>query len=223
MNRKPLFDLALLLLVFWFVWYLKEFLPASYRAPAVILLVSLTAFIVLKVRGVRLKELGLISRSLNQAFFREIMTLATLIFAIQFAGIMLIGGLLGNPEAGSAIEQQPQSPIGFLVDIVVVTWFFIGLGEEFIFRGIIINRLQALFKNPKISGNTYVISALQAIWFGAAHPSQGLSGMIIAGMVGFALGVYYLKRKEQGLWPLVFAHALIDTVVLSIAYFTDMM
>ena len=50
------------------------------------------------------------------------------------------------------------------------------------------------------------------------HQSQGVSGIIVTGLIGFALGIYVLKNSKQGLFPLIVAHGLIDTIVLTIYF-----
>lgn len=131
---------------------------------------------------------------------------------------MAIGLLLGRPEAGTAIENQPQTILGFLLDIVFNVWIITAIGEEFIFRGIILNRLRALFNIDNNKSSIYLVSGLQAIWFGLAHQSQGASGILITALIGFVLGVYILRYSKFGLWPLIVAHGLVDTVVLTISF-----
>jgi hypothetical protein len=58
-------------------------------------------------------------------------------------------------------------------------------------------------------------SLLQAIWFGAGHASQGLTGMLMTGAVGFVLALVFLTRMNRNLWPLVIAHGTIDSAVLA--------
>ncbi len=136
---------------------------------------------------------------------------------MQILGLLVIGFLFGNPESGAAIDHQPTSLAGFLADIIINVWIVTAIGEEFIFRGIIINRLHALF-NDNNNQSLYLISGIQAIWFGMAHPSQGFLGILITGLIGFVLGVYFLKYSKSGLWPLIIAHGVIDTVVLSVTF-----
>ncbi len=132
----------------------------------------------------------------------------------------LVGGLvsylIGGPGVSAAITQQPVGFWLFLLDVTLVTWVLFGFGEEFVFRGFILNRLLALTGE---SGRGLVLaSVLQAIWFGAGHASQGLSGMVITGAVGFMLALAFLTKMKRNLWPLVIAHASIDSVALTLAW-----
>jgi membrane protease YdiL (CAAX protease family) len=217
-NYKILLDLIFLLLVFSSSWYFKSYLPVELQGAFVIVSLSLVSIFILKKRSLSLEEIGLNKISINNSFFREVITVSILIFLIQALGLLIIGFLLGKPEAGSAIDNQPETLIGFLLDIVFNVWLITAIGEEFIFRGIILNRFSTLFKNKNNKYTIYLVSGLQAIWFGLAHQSQGLSGILITGFIGFALGVYFLKFSKFGLWPLIIAHGLIDTVVLTIFF-----
>ncbi len=218
MKKAALIDLISLLLVFWTSWHLKVVFPVDLQGPLVVISTSLVGLLILKKRGLTYRDIGFISRTLNGKFVNEVLQVSFLIFAIQFFGILIIGYLLGSPNPGSAVSNQPTTLIGFLMDIFFMTWIVTGLGEEFIFRGIVLKRLGIIFNDTDYS--IYLISGIQAIWFGVGHQSQGLSGILITGLIGFALGVYLLKNPRLGLWPLIIAHGLIDTVVLTINFIT---
>ena len=215
---KSFLDLFVLLIVFCTAWYFKSHLPIALQGAFVIVSTSLAAIIIIKIRKISLKTLGLQRIVINGNFFREIITVSVLIFIVQILGISIIGSLFGSPNAGSAIDNQPLTTTGFLFDIIFNVWLITAIGEEFIFRGIVINRLRVLFNNTNNGYKVYLIAGLQAICFGMAHPSQGLSGILITGLIGFALGIYLLRFSKHGLWPLIIAHGLIDTIVLTITF-----
>ncbi|WP_430965292.1 CPBP family intramembrane glutamic endopeptidase [Spongiimicrobium sp. 2-473A-2-J] len=215
MKKEAIFDLAILLVTFCASWYFKTFLPSQLQGPFVVVSTSLTALLIIKIRNLSTAELGLRPRSPNKVFAKEVVQVALLIFAVQFIGLIVIGFLFGRPEAGSAVDNLPKTILGFILDNVLIVWIVTAFGEEFIFRGIIINRLKLLFTSNNSLLNFCLISGIQAIWFGMAHPSQGLSGILITGLIGFALGFYFLKNQKGGLWPLIIAHGLIDTIVLT--------
>lgn len=163
-------------------------------------------------------------KSLDELGIRRVESLKWLVSytgrALMYIGLtmLLVGGLVsalfGRPDESAAITQQPQEVWLFLLDITLVTWLLIGFGEEFLFRGFMLNRLMVLTGE---SGNRVIIACfLQAVWFGAGHASQGLTGMVITGAIGFVLALAFLYRMNRNLWPLVIAHAMIDSAVLSI-------
>lgn len=221
MNKekyKILLDVILLLIAFSTSWYFKSYLPIGIQGAFVIVLTSLVSFFILKKRSLSFDEIGLNKFTINNSFLSQVITVSALIFLVQAIGLLVIGFLFGTPESGSAIDNQPETLIGFLLDIVFNVWLLTAFGEEFIFRGMILNRLGALFNNENNTATIYLISGLQAIWFGLAHQSQGASGILITGFIGFALGVYVLKFSKFGLWPLIIAHGLVNTVVLTISF-----
>ena len=218
MRRKAAIDLIVLVSVFWGSWLAKSMVPPYWQGAFVVVLTAVVALLIMKWRGITFSELGFQLRRWDRNLVGEIFVVSFIIFAIQLIGIVVIGALVGQPEAGSAVTTQPTSTVGFFLDLLLMTWVVTALGEEFIFRGIIINRLSQLFGGVASSYRTFLISGIQAVWFGMAHMSQGVTGMLITGLIGFALGIYFLKNFKSGLWPLIFAHALIDTVVLTMAF-----
>ena len=217
-KYKILLDLIFLLFVFSGSWYFKSYLPIELQGAFVIVSVSLFSIFILKQRSLSFDQIGLNKITINKSFFREVTTVVVLIFIVQVLGLLVIGYLLGRPESGTAIDNQPQTILGFLLDIVFNVWIITAIGEEFIFRGIILNRLRALFNIDNNKSYIYLVSGLQAIWFGLAHQSQGSSGILITALIGFVLGVYILRYSKFGLWPLIVAHGLVDTIVLTISF-----
>lgn len=215
MKKEASFDLAILLITFCVSWYLRSFLPQQLQGPFVVVLTSLAALLIIKNRNLSTADIGLQFRSLDKGFIKEIIQVALLIFTVQFIGLIVIGFLFGSPEAGNAVDYLPKTVPGFILDNVLIVWIVTAFGEELIFRGMIINRLKLLFTTNNTILNFCLISWVQAIWFGLAHPSQGLSGILITGSIGFTLGFYYLKNQKSGLWPLIIAHGLVDTIVLT--------
>jgi CAAX protease family protein len=218
MHKKAIIDVFILLIVFWVSWYFRTLFPAEFQGSFIVITTSIAAFVILKLRHLSFSDIGLIKRSTDKVFAKEVIFVAVLIFAVQFIGILITTTLFGSPEVGNAVTSQPKTIIGFLLDNIFVVWIITGFGEEFIFRGILLSRLQTIFNNLKSNSTLYLISGIQAIWFGIGHQSQGISGMITAGLIGFALGIYLLKNSKRGLWPLIIAHGLIDTIVLTIYF-----
>ena len=216
MSRKAFLDLISLSAVFWLTWYFKALFPLGFQGASVVIATALAGLFIIRLRGLSFEEIGFVPRVLNRELAKEVMQVAFMIFAVQFLGILIVGFLLGAPDQGSAVTNQPTTIAGFLLDIFFMTWLVTGLGEELIFRGIVLNRLRVLFNDE--GSNVYLISAIQAVWFGAGHQSHGFSGVLITGFIGFVLGTYLLKSPKSGLWPLILAHALIDTVVLTISF-----
>ncbi len=216
MKKKAIFDLLLLLTVFWTSWLFRTYFLPVFQGAFVVISTSLIAVLIINLRRIDYRNIGFLRRKINKSFFKEVLTVSLLIFATQFIGVLIVGFLFGMPDNSSAVTHQPKSAIGFILDIVFMVWIVTAVGEEFLFRGIIINRLDQLFKNVNIK--LYLISLIQAIWFGLGHQSQGLPGIIITTLIGFVLGIYIIKNRKLGLWPIIVAHGLIDTIVLTINF-----
>ena len=79
-------------------------------------------------------------------------------------------------------------------------------GEEIIYRGFLITRLDELGKNEDksfASGSVFC----SAIIFGLIHFTWGLMGIVQTGFMGLALAVSYVMLKRN-LWPLALAHRI---------------
>jgi len=103
---------------------------------------------------------------------------------------------------GHLMEQIP-----FLLAIVVSA----GFGEEVIYRGTVIGRLEAVL--PKSRAMTIVIVLISAGIFGLAHAYQGRAGMLLTGLIGLVLGCVYVMCRRL-LWPAVLIHATYDVLGL---------
>jgi len=218
MNKKALLDLVLLLIVFWTSWYFRSYIQLEFQGAFVIIITSLVSLLIIRLRGIDYKSIGFTKLEFNESFFKKVAFVSLLILAILCIGIIIFGLLFGFPDESLAVTTQPKSVLGFILDNIFMVWIITALGEEFIFRGIIINRLNELLETINSNKKIYAISLFQAIWFGLVHQSQGLSGIIITGLIGFGLGLYILKNKKSGLWPLIVGHGLIDTFILTLNF-----
>jgi uncharacterized protein len=131
-----------------------------------------------------------------------------------------VGGLvlkwLGFPSVATddIIKLATANPASLALWIVAVAWVAAGFGEEVLYRGFLLDRLQRL---PGIAGRLWLAVGIQALAFGLPHAYQGASGMILTTVVGLFFG--WLRTKTAwNLWPLIIAHALVDTLMLSAAY-----
>ena len=140
---------------------------------------------------------------------------AGLIIAWFQVGTLLTRRLgLGAPEVAAVLDFVTESPASLLLWIVVVAWFTAGLGEELLYRGFLMDRLNRL---PGLAGKMWLVIFIQAVLFGISHGYQSLAGVLITGVVGFGLG--YLRVHSGGnLWACVIAHAMVDTLMMGTAY-----
>lgn len=206
-------DLLALLGTFWATWSLRSFgIPQI--GTVSMTATCLVGLIIIRRRGVPWREVGLkrpSRRDISLAF--EAAGVIVVAFLVTPALTWLLGPLSPSP----AIEQQPHSLLGFLIDIIVFTWLGAALAEEFAFRGVILHRLRALFGSGRTSDLLAV--GTQAVWFGLGHASQGVAGIALTGLIGFGLALFFLSRAKRSLTPLIVAHAAVNTIVLTVNYF----
>ena len=147
--------------------------------------------------------------------------------AAEFSALTLVtgGAVIGiataigyPPSESSVLTNQPETIPGFLLDIFFGVWIGAAIGEELFFRGFLLTKFTELFGSGR-SALTLAVLA-QAIWFGAGHSSQGISGMIMTGVIGAVLGAFFLTRARGALIPLMLGHGLVDTVSQTINYFS---
>jgi uncharacterized protein len=102
-----------------------------------------------------------------------------------------------------------------LAGMLALVWTIVAFGEELIFRGFILSRLENLF-GQGASGKAVAV-ALQAALFGIGHFYLGARGMAAATLVGVVYGAWYVLRGRN-LWPLIIAHGITDTVSMTAIY-----
>ncbi len=139
------------------------------------------------------------------------------------AVVMLASALLLAPLA-QALGWPPLDVSRFasvrgdamrLAGFVLFAWISAALCEELLFRGVLLNRLEAALGPRRLA--TVAAVALQALLFGLGHAYLGPRGVATALTVGLVFGVAYLWNGRN-LLPLVLAHGLIDTISMVAIY-----
>ncbi|WP_284124407.1 CPBP family intramembrane glutamic endopeptidase [Parerythrobacter aestuarii] len=137
------------------------------------------------------------------------------IFAIFVAGGAAVEALGFEPVDVELVMQfVTESPLSLALWIVLVAWLAAGLGEELLWRGFLLDRLMRL---PGISGRLWIAIVIQAGLFGLPHIYQGWGGVLVTGTIGLLLGWLRVVARWN-LWPLVFAHAAVDTIMMGLGY-----
>lgn len=118
-----------------------------------------------------------------------------------------LGGAILEALGGKgSTEQQETMVLGLPVWAQLFAAFSAGVTEEILFRGYPIERI------GELTGRRWIGAAATVILFGALHaPFWGLVHAIAAGMIGLALTILYLRRRN--LWINITAHALFDGLV----------
>lgn len=146
--------------------------------------------------------------------------------------VVVVAGLLaGELLAAAAVAfifpalHLPPPPVpGFLNHLrgnvgeylywmIPVTWGSAAFGEEMLFRGFILDRLDQL-----LGGRAgWAAAVLQGLLFGAAHAYLGASAAIVAGILGLVLGAAFLLGGRN-LWPCIVIHGLVDSISITAVF-----
>jgi membrane protease YdiL (CAAX protease family) len=127
-------------------------------------------------------------------------------------GSIIMLNIVGSADAADMTQYNyMQDNLPMLLFSLAGAYVVSSFGEEVVYRGFLITRLQAIFGD---SGKLAVFSALvfSSIIFGFAHFEWGATGIVQTIGMGFALGGAFLFIKRK-LWPLIIAHAIMDTVL----------
>ncbi len=141
-------------------------------------------------------------------FFRGILT-----------GILMLFIVIGNVAVAiDDLSEYPMiMPSLYLIIMVIIEQIFVGIFEEFLFRGLILNILLEKTKRLQYKGMIWSL-LISSILFGATHilnlfdnPEEINSTTVQtvgAIFIGVFLGALYLRFKN--IWVVVFYHTLID-------------
>jgi len=132
-------------------------------------------------------------------------------------GSMIMMNLTGLPQQAdvSGYDFLRDNLALFLVSLASI-YFFSSFGEEAIYRGFLITRLEELFGgNRKALASAVLVSSLV---FGMAHLGWGVAGMVQTTFMGLALAISFIVFKRN-LWILVAAHAYMDSALIWPLYF----
>ena len=155
------------------------------------------------------------------SWFRTILMSLGVALGILGVVVLVINPILNvipnlEPRDMSHFDLLTGNLPSLLINLVLM-WITAGFLEEFLWRGYLINRLVDLFGSQATLTWVLVI-IISAIIFGLGHGYQGTMGMLKTGAIGLVFGLAFLA-VGRNLWPLVLAHALIDSLDFITHYF----
>ena len=144
---------------------------------------------------------------------------AGLLIVVVFAQIaQAIIARFGLPAPNYAMFAPIKGSLGdYLFWVLPVTVGSAAFGEELMFRGFLTDALLRLCGGALRAPVFVTAVTMQAVIFGALHFYQGVSGMIIAGATGLALGLTWLIAGRN-LWAGIVLHALLDGSAMTAIY-----
>lgn len=117
-------------------------------------------------------------------------------------GVGPFGGIKGNLSE-------------YLYWLIPVTWGSAAFGEEMLFRGFFFTRVLKLVPPTRVWAAAAVV--MQAVLFGALHLYLGISGALVAGLLGIVLATVYLLGGRN-LWASILLHGLLDSTSMTLIY-----
>ena len=171
----------------------------------------------IRVRGDSWKSIGLKFErpsfpGVGRAILKSVVILIFAVAAFVF-GSILMANLVGIPEGADMTKYNYlRGNLPLLLISLAGVYIVSSFGEEVVYRGFLMTRLQELFGGAtKIRIMGAVV--LSSFVFGFAHFEWGAMGIGQTTCMGAALAVSFLWTKRN-LWPLVLAHACMDTLLL---------
>jgi membrane protease YdiL (CAAX protease family) len=176
----------------------------------------LLGWLSLRLRGMRWRDVGL---GLYEGWGRSL-----LIGILSGVGIEIMELFCTQPLLAHLTGQMPDlsafdrvtGNVKWLLISLAFTWTLFALGEEFVFRGYLMNRIADLVGRTR-SGWGVALVLASAI-FGLSHFMQGITGVSENLIDGVVLGALYLKCGRKLAVPII-AHGVTDTVDFLLIFF----
>ena len=196
----------------------------KFSGPVSLLIVLTLATLYFRHRGETWSELGLRkpARLKSWLLIPPQILLGVAVIIGTGAGAALGGDALGlwsTDAVPDGVEARWGDIVGNLPVYLLwltLAWVSAGFGEELFFRAFMISRAERIVAGAPAA--LFLAILIPAAIFGFAHfYYQGLRGLVVTGLIGLAIGALYLVYKRN-LWPLIIAHALVDTLGFTAMY-----
>jgi membrane protease YdiL (CAAX protease family) len=102
----------------------------------------------------------------------------------------------------------------YYLAFLLFMWIMAAFGEELFYRGFLMKRIAEYLGNK--NEYWFLAAAIVGVFFGLAHLYQGISGIITTGLIGFAMGLIFMKSKNL-LIPIL-VHGIYDTIGLTLIF-----
>ena len=161
-----------------------------------------------------LRDLGLARpRSIPRTIVLGIVAGIVLLFFSKLLLTPLMESLTGIPRDLSAFDYLRGDFAAWLA-LMPRIWIGAAIGEEIVFRGFLIGRLEAAFGGASRAATIAAVLLSSAV-FGFAHAYQGPTGMLITGILGLIFAIVYVA-VGRNLWLNIVVHGAYDTLSLAL-------
>ena len=133
-------------------------------------------------------------------------------------GSIVMANITGIPEqADVSGYNYLQGNLPMLLISLAGIYVVSSFGEEVIYRGFLINRVEALLGGSRKA--VWAAVVISSVIFGFAHLGWGIVGVVQTAFMGLAFAISFVLLGRK-LWPLVAAHAYMDTALIVPLYFS---
>lgn len=216
--KNPRKELAVLVFIFFvsglLLWWGNK-IQSDLLTLLSILLALVLIRLVLWLRRSNWREFGLKRpRSWLKTILLAVGGLITVYFVVIIT-MPLVTRLTGQPVDKSPFDGLRENVPALIFSLLAV-WTLAAFGEELIFRGYLMNTLARVLGNR--NGGWIFACFINSILFGVGHTYQGISGVILLGIVGLLYALFYLGCGRN-LWVPILIHGLYDTSAFLVIFF----
>lgn len=139
--------------------------------------------------------------------------------AYQFFSLHFIDPVLARWSGKLPDVSQFASLVGNgkqLAFWLLISWTLAAFGEEFIYRGYLLNRLAEVGKKTSAAWGASLM--LSSLLFGLGHIYQGATGVAATALASLVTGALYLAARRN-LWVVILMHGVGDTVGFLLIFF----
>ena len=190
--------------------------PPAFDGALTLIVAFVAAAFVLRWRGHKWSHIGL--RKPPNWWFIPVWAAVVLVVYAMFQNTLvpyLAGVLQLDPPDFSRYDVVYQN-LPMLLLIAAGAMLTGGFIEEFLYRGLMIDRLSIIFGGGRIG--LVAAALLNGLPFGLIHFEWGIGGILMTTVMGSVLGLMFLITRRN-LWPLIVAHATLDAVLMTLLYF----
>jgi membrane protease YdiL (CAAX protease family) len=194
------------------------FLQAGHLLLLGLLLSVAVAWIGMRFQSVSWADLGLMwPRKPRTVFIMSVVATLGLI-SVTYALRQVVTAVSSQKPSLDAFQAIEGSITALLIGLIVV-WTFAAFGEELLFRGFLMNASYRLLEGSRLRAwSKWGVSLLAtSILVGLGHAYQGVTGMVITGVIGLCFGTLYLCSRRN-LWTSILTHGFYDTAAFVILF-----
>jgi len=210
MKAKLIAVAELVIVALIFIADAHHLIPLSKTLPLVLL-----GWLSLRLRKLRWRDVGL---TVYRSWKRSIALGLALGVALEALELfvtqpLLIRVLHKKPDLD--LFRALNGNIKLTLLAIAGAWTLAAFGEEMVYRGYLMNRVADLFDRTPAAwiASLFIVH----VGFGLAHAYQGIIGIIDEALMGFILGIAYLRCGRSLAVPII-AHGLCDTIDVILIY-----